>query len=92
MLLKYNVGFVDLQIQVKGDMLYVIGEQVKYCDSREGIIRANWIVMNDLLDGIKMICIMENCFNMLQVMMEIDVVSLKNYFVGELLGYEMMLV
>lgn len=92
MLLKYNVGFVDLQIQVKGDMLYVIGEQVKYRDLCEGIICVNRIVMNDLLDGIKMICIMENCFNMSQATMEIDVVSLKNYFVGELLGYEMMLV
>ncbi len=33
---------------VKGDTLYVTGEQVKYRDSREGIVRANRIVMNDL--------------------------------------------
>jgi hypothetical protein len=31
------------EIQVKGDTLYVTGEQVKYRDSREGIERANRI-------------------------------------------------
>lgn len=92
MLLKYNVGLVDLKIQVKGDMLYVIGEQVKYCDFCEGIVCVNWIVMNDLLEGICMICVMENCFNLLQVIIEIDVVSLKCYLEGELLGYEILLV
>ncbi|MFO6427950.1 YjbH domain-containing protein [Escherichia coli] len=39
-LLKYNAGLADPQIQAKGDTLYVTGEQVKYRDSREGIIRA----------------------------------------------------
>ena len=33
---------------MKGDTLYVTGEQVKYRDSREGIERANRIIMNDL--------------------------------------------
>lgn len=47
-LLKYNAGLADPKIQVKGDTLYVTGEQVKYRDSREGIVRANRIVMNDL--------------------------------------------
>ncbi|MDI5454401.1 YjbH domain-containing protein, partial [Salmonella enterica subsp. enterica serovar Cerro] len=41
--------------QVKGDTLYVTGEQVKYRDSREGIVRANRIVMNDLPEGIRTI-------------------------------------
>lgn len=47
-LLKYNAGLADPKIQTKGDTLYVTGEQVKYRDSREGIERANRIVMNDL--------------------------------------------
>ncbi len=46
-LLKYNAGLADPQIQAKGDTLYVTGEQVKYRDSREGIIRADRIVMKD---------------------------------------------
>ncbi len=76
-LLKYNAGLADPQIQTKGDTLYVTGEQVKYRDSREGIIRANRIVMNDLPDGIKTIRITENRLNMPQVTTETDVASLK---------------
>ncbi len=76
-LLKYNAGLADPQIQAKGDTLYVTGEQVKYRDSREGIIRANRIVMNDLPDGIKTIRITENRLNMPQVTTETDVASLK---------------
>ncbi len=58
--------------QAKGDTLYVTGEQVKYRDSREGIIRANRIVMNDLPDGIKTIRVTENRLNMPQVTTETD--------------------
>ncbi|MGS6553615.1 YjbH domain-containing protein, partial [Escherichia coli] len=87
-LLKYNAGLADPQIQTKGDTLYVTGEQVKYRDSREGIIRANRIVMNDLPDGIKTIRITENRLNMPQVTTETDVASLKNHLAGEPLGHE----
>lgn len=87
-LLKYNAGLADPQIQAKGDTLYVTGEQVKYRDSREGIIRANRIVMNDLPDGIKTIRITENRLNMPQVTTETDVASLKNHLGGEPLGHE----
>ncbi len=87
-LLKYNAGLADPQIQAKGDTLYVTGEQVKYRDSREGIIRANRIVMNDLPDGIKTIRITENRLNMPQVTTETDVASLKNHLAGEPLGHE----
>ena len=45
-LLKYNAGLADPKIQTKGDTLYVTGEQVKYRDSREGIERANRIVID----------------------------------------------
>ncbi len=48
-LLKYNAGLADPQIQAKGDTLYVTGEQVKYRDSREGIIHPDHrIIMNEL--------------------------------------------
>lgn len=87
-LLKYNAGLADPQIQAKGDTLYVTGEQVKYRDSREGIIRANRIVMNDLPDGIKTIRITENRLNMPQATTETDVASLKNHLAGEPLGHE----
>ena len=87
-LLKYNAGLADPQIQAKGDTLYVTGEQVKYRDSREGIIRANRIVMNDLPAGIKTIRITENRLNMPQVTTETDVASLKNHLAGEPLGHE----
>ncbi len=86
-LLKYNAGLADPQIQAKGDTLYVTGEQVKYRDPREGIIRANRIVMNDLPDGIKTIRITENRLNMPQVTTETDVASLKNHLAGEPLGH-----
>ena len=66
-LLKYNAGLADPKIQVKGDTLYVTGEQVKYRDSREGIERANRIVMNDLPEGVRTIRVTENRLNMPQV-------------------------
>ena len=82
-LLKYNAGLADPQIQAKGDTLYVTGEQVKYRDSREGIIRANRIVMNDLPDGIKTIRITENRLNMPQVTTENGCRQPENHLAGE---------
>lgn len=85
-LLKYNAGLADPKIQVQGDTLYVTGEQVKYRDSREGIERANRIVMNDLPDGIRTIRITENRLNLPQVTTETEVSSLKHHLEGEPLG------
>lgn len=90
-LLKYNAGLADPKIQVQGDTLYVTGEQVKYRDSREGIERANRIVMNDLPDGIRTIRITENRLNLPQVTTETDVSSLKQHLEGEPLGHETQL-
>ncbi|EHM4900448.1 YjbH domain-containing protein [Salmonella enterica] len=87
-LLKYNAGLADPKIQVKGDTLYVTGEQVKYRDSREGIVRANRIVMNDLPEGIRTIRVTENRLNLPQVTTETDVASLKRHLEGEPLGHE----
>lgn len=85
-LLKYNAGFANPQIQVKGDTLYVTGEQVKYRDSREGVVRANRIIMNDLPEGIRTIRVTENRLNMPQVTTETDVASLQRHLEGEPLG------
>ncbi|ADO50370.1 YjbH domain-containing protein [[Enterobacter] lignolyticus] len=87
-LLKYNAGFADPQIQTQGDTLYVTGEQVKYRDSREGIDRANRIIMNDLPDNIRTLRVTENRLNMPQVTTETDVASLKRHLEGEPLGQE----
>ena len=91
-LLKYNAGFANPQIQVKGDTLYVTGEQVKYRDSQEGVIRANRIIMNDLPEGIRTIRVTENRLNMPQVTTETDVASLQRHLEGEPLGQETQLV
>ncbi|NCH75508.1 YjbH domain-containing protein [Cronobacter sakazakii] len=86
--LKYNAGLNDPQIQVKGDTLYVTGEQYKYRDSREGIERANRIIMNDLPQGVNRIRVTETRLNMPQVTTETDVASLKRHLEGEPLGHE----
>ncbi len=91
-LLKYNAGLADAKIQTKGDTLYVTGEQVKYRDSREGIERANRIVMNNLPEGIRTIRVTENRLNLPQVTTETDVASLKRHLEGEPLGHETELV
>ncbi|KAE9783778.1 YjbH domain-containing protein, partial [Escherichia coli] len=90
-LLKYNAGLADPKIQVQGETLYVTGEQVKYRDSREGIERANRIVMNDLPDGIRTIRITENRLNLPQVTTKTEVSSLKHHLEGEPLGHETQL-
>lgn len=91
-LLKYNAGFADPQIQVKGDTLYVTGQQVKYRNTQEGIERANRIIMNDLPDGIRTIRVTESSLNMPIVTTETDVASLKRHLEGEPLGQDTELV
>ncbi|WBU49089.1 YjbH domain-containing protein [Kosakonia pseudosacchari] len=91
-LLKYNAGLTDPQIQVKGDTLYVTGEQVKYRHTQEGVERANRIIMNDLPDGIRTIRVTENRLNMPVVTTETDVASLKRHLEGEPLGQDTELV
>ncbi|AGN86700.1 MULTISPECIES: YjbH domain-containing protein [Enterobacteriaceae] len=91
-LLKYNAGLTDPQIQVKGDTLYVTGEQVKYRNTQEGVERANRIIMNDLPDGIRTIRVTENRLNMPVVTTETDVASLKRHLEGEPLGQDTELV
>ena len=90
--LKYNAGLANPNIQVKGDTLYVTGEQVKYRDSREGIERANRIIMNDLPENIRTVRITETRLNLPQVTTETDVSSLRHHLEGEPLGHETQLV
>lgn len=91
-LLKYNAGLAEPQIQVKGDTLYVTGEQVKYRHNQEGAERANRIIMNDLPDGIRTIRVTENRLRMPAVTTETDVASLKRHLEGEPLGQDTELV
>lgn len=91
-LLKYNAGLAEPQIQVKGDTLYVTGEQVKYRHNQEGVERANRIIMNDLPDGIRTIRVTENRLRMPAVTTETDVASLKRHLEGEPLGQDTELV
>lgn len=90
--LKYNAGFIDPQIQVKGDTLYVTGQQAKYNGGDEGVVRANRIVMNNLPEGIRTIKVTENSVNLPQVTTETDVASLKHQLEGEPLGQETRLI
>ncbi|MEA1063204.1 YjbH domain-containing protein [Erwinia sp. HR93] len=86
--LKYNAGLDAPKIQTKGDTLYVSGEQIKYRDSREGVARANRIIMNDLPEGVRTIRITENRLHIPQVTTETEVDSLRRHLAGEPLGHE----
>lgn len=86
--LKYNAGYIDPKIQIKGDTLYVSGDQEKYRDGDEGVVRANRIIMNDLPADIRTIKVTENSVNLPQVTTETDVASLKRHLEGEPLGQE----
>ncbi|PWW06910.1 YjbH domain-containing protein [Mangrovibacter plantisponsor] len=86
--LKYNAGYIDPKIQIKGDTLYVSGDQAKYRDGDEGVVRANRIIMNDLPADIRTIKVTESSVNLPQVTTETDVASLKRHLEGEPLGQE----
>ncbi|ORM50388.1 hypothetical protein HA41_19080 [Pantoea conspicua] len=86
--LKYNAGLNGPRIQTKGHTLYVSGEQTKYRDTREGVDRANRIVMNHLPADIDTISVTESRFNMPQVTTVTPVASLHNTLAGYPLGHE----
>ncbi len=86
--LKYNAGLDGPRIQTQGHTIYVSGEQTKYRDTREGVDRANRIIMNHLPDGIDTINVTESRFNMPQVTTETQVASLRNNLEGYPLGHE----
>ncbi|KGT90017.1 YjbH domain-containing protein [Enterobacter cancerogenus] len=86
--LKYNAGLSGPRIQTKGSTLYVSGEQTKYRDTREGVDRANRIIMNNLPAGIDTIEVTESRLNMPQVTTRTNVASLHNALSGYPLGHE----
>ncbi len=86
--LKYDAGFNGPRIQTKGATLYVSGEQIKYRDTREGVDRANRIMMNHLPAGIDTIAVTESRFNMPQVTTRTQVASLHNTLSGYPLGHD----
>ena len=86
--LKYNAGLDGPRIQTKGHTLYVSGEQTKYRDTREGVDRANRIIMNHLPADIDTISVTESRFNMPQVTTVTPVASLHNSLAGYPLGHE----
>ncbi len=86
--LKYNAGLSGPHIQTRGHTLYVSGEQTKYRDTREGVDRANRIIMNNLPAGIETIEVTESRFNMPQVTTRTDVSSLHDELAGYPLGHE----
>ena len=86
--LKYNAGLSGPRIQTRGSTLFVSGEQTKYRDTREGVDRANRIIMNNLPAGIETIEVTESRFNMPQVTTRTDVNSLRNQLAGYPLGQE----
>lgn len=86
--LKYNAGLNGPRIQTRGSTLFVSGEQTKYRDTREGVDRANRIIMNNLPAGIDTIEVTESRFNMPQVTTRTDVSSLRNQLEGYPLGQE----
>ncbi len=86
--LKYNAGLDGPRIQTKGSTLYVTGEQSKYRDTREGVDRANRIIMNNLPAGIQTLDVTETRYGMPQVTTHTDVASLRQSLVGYPLGHE----
>ncbi|WP_017347252.1 YjbH domain-containing protein [Pantoea sp. A4] len=86
--LKYNAGLNAPRIQTQGSTLYVSGEQVKYRDTREGIDRANRIIMNHLPAGIDTLDVTESRANMPQVTTRTDVASLRQDLAGYPLGQD----
>ncbi|QKJ88938.1 Membrane protein [Paramixta manurensis] len=86
--LKYNAGFDAPNLQVKGNTMYVTGEQYKYNNTQEGVDRANVILMNDLPENIDTLRVTQTRNNLPQVTTETRVDSLRQQLEGYPLGHE----
>lgn len=86
--LKYNAGLDAPNLQVKGNTLYVTGEQYKYRDTQEGVDRANVIMMNNLPQNVDTLRVTQTRYNMPQVTTETRVDSLRQQLEGYPLGHE----
>lgn len=86
--LKYNAGLDAPNLQVKGNTMYVTGEQYKYRDTQEGVDRANVIMMNNLPQDVDTLRVTQTRYNMPQVTTETKVDSLRQQLEGYPLGHE----
>lgn len=84
--LKYNAGFAEPEIQQRDRTLYMRGEQFRYRDSREGVARANTILLNALPDNIDTLSVTQTRNHLPQVTTETDVASLRREQEGVPLG------
>jgi len=85
-------GYTAPHIQVKGDTMYMTGEQYKYRDSEEGVDRANRILVNNLPDNINTLKVTETRNNLPMVTTETNVKSLQDTLNGYPLGQEKPLI
>ncbi|RWR03119.1 membrane protein [[Pantoea] beijingensis] len=86
--LKYNAGFDAPNLQVKGNTMYLTGEQYKYRDTREGVDRANRILINNLPENIDTLNVTQTRYNLPQVTTVTKVSSLRQQLEGYPLGHE----
>ena len=85
-------GYTAPHIQVKGDTMYMTGEQYKYRDSQEGVDRANRILVNNLPDNINTLEVTETRNNLPMVTTETNAKSLQDTLNGYPLGQEKPLI
>ncbi len=81
-------GYTAPHIQVKGNTLYMTGQQDKYRDGEEGVDRANRILMNNLPANIDTLKVTETRLRMPMETTETDVKSLQDTLNGYPLGHE----
>ncbi len=86
--LKYNAGFDEPEIIHRGNTLYMTGVQYRYRDTREGVDRANRILVNNLPAGVDTISITQKTLHQPQVTTETNVASLRKQLEGYPLGHE----
>ncbi|WP_414164282.1 YjbH domain-containing protein [Superficieibacter sp. BNK-5] len=86
--LKYNAGFDEPEILQRGNTLYMTGVQYRYRDTREGVDRANRILMNNLPAGVDTISVTQKSQHLPQVTTETSVASLRKQLEGYPLGHE----
>ncbi|TCL05705.1 YjbH domain-containing protein [Sodalis ligni] len=90
--LNSNAGYTAPHIQVKGNTMYMTGQQDKYRDGTEGVDRANRILVNNLPANINTLKVTETRLHMPMVTTKTDVKSLQNTLSGYPLGHEQPLI
>ena len=81
-------GYASPHIQVKGNTMYMTGEQYKYRDEAEGVDRANRILVNNLPSNIDTLKVTDTRLHMPMATTETDVKSLQDTLSGYPLGHE----